>query len=119
MRCTHWVLNHCTLVAHTENSVFQQFDKLLSTDTNKLTLDEPLTLEDCTFLRQAYLSCNVDSTMLDLACVTKDEIQQFGFLFKALDGKNMRFIHLTCLFLFAVITIELISLVFTVTPQKR
>ncbi|KAL9976607.1 hypothetical protein ACROYT_G013928 [Oculina patagonica] len=64
---------------------FQQFERALSTDQDKLTIDEPLTPKDCRFLKQAYFSCNEDSTMLDLTDFTKDDIQGYGVVFKRLD----------------------------------
>ncbi|KAL9985267.1 hypothetical protein ACROYT_G007647 [Oculina patagonica] len=61
------------------------FERALSTDQDKLTIDEPLTPEDCRFLRQAYFSCDEDSNMLDLTDLTKDDIQGYGIVFKRLD----------------------------------
>lgn len=83
-------LSNCFLI------VFQQFERSLSTDDEKLTLDEPLTSEDCTFLRQAYFSCNQDSVSLELTGLTKNDLQGFGIVFKALDGKNVRLVNFRC-----------------------
>ena len=58
--------------------------------TNKkiLNLHEPMTSEDCAFLASVYLPCEKDSTLLDLAYLTTEEIQDFAIVFKVLDGNN-------------------------------
>jgi len=57
-------------------------------DRKMLMLDEPMTLEDCDFLRSVYLPCEKDSAKLDLRSLSTEEIQEFGIVFKVLDGKN-------------------------------
>ena len=78
--------------AYTDN-FFQQFERSLSSDQHKLTLEETLTNEDCNFLRQVCLPCVEDSTLLDLTSLSKEDVQSYGIVFNALDSKNQRFIH--------------------------
>ena len=47
-----------------------------------------MTSEDCAFLASVYLPCEKDSTLLDLAYLTTEEIQDFAIVFKVLDGNN-------------------------------
>lgn len=54
-----------------------------------LTLDEPLTLEECAFLRTAYLPCDEDEIELDLTSLSTEEIQNYGIAFKVLDCKDI------------------------------
>ena len=61
----------------------------MKTDKKMLTLDEPMTLEDCDFLGSVYLPCAKDSAMLNLTSLSTAEIQDFAIAFKVLDGKNI------------------------------
>ncbi|XP_078357190.1 uncharacterized protein LOC144642066 [Oculina patagonica] len=61
------------------------FEEALMTDQNKLMLDDPLTSEDCRFLRSAYLPCATNTTMLDLTSLSKEDIQAYGIVFKVLN----------------------------------
>jgi len=61
------------------------FEKALMSDENMLTLDEPLTLEDCAFLRSTSLPCEENETELDLTSLSTEEIQDYGIAFKVLD----------------------------------
>jgi len=58
---------------------------LMTADRNLLTLDEPLTLEDCAFLRNIYVAAEEDETELDLTSLSTEEIQDFAIVFKLLD----------------------------------
>ncbi|KAJ7394053.1 hypothetical protein OS493_003726 [Desmophyllum pertusum] len=60
------------------------FSDALISDENKLLLDEPLTSEDCQFLRAVYLPCSLNSTVLDLTSLKKKEIQAYAIVFKKL-----------------------------------
>ena len=68
--------------------------------TNKkiLNLHEPMTSEDCAFLASVYLPCGKDSTVLDLASLTTEEIQDFAIVFKVLDGNNKYIVSLPLLY---------------------
>jgi len=61
----------------------------MTADRNLLTLDEPLTVEDCAFLRNIYVAAEEDETELDLTSLSTEEIQDFAIVFKLLDGKNI------------------------------
>ena len=86
------MINYKCLTAYIDN-FFQQFEQSLSTDRYKLTLEEPLTNEDCNFLRQVCLPCDEDCTLLNLTSLSKEEVQSYGIVFHALDSKSTRFIH--------------------------
>ena len=58
------------------------------TDKKILSLDEPMTSEDCAFLASVYLPCGKDSTQLDLSSLPTSGIQDFAIVFKVLDGNN-------------------------------
>ena len=60
----------------------------MKTDNKVLSLDEPMTSEDCAFLASVYLPYRKDSAELDLASLSKSEIQDFAIAFKLLDGNN-------------------------------
>ncbi|KAL9985268.1 hypothetical protein ACROYT_G007648 [Oculina patagonica] len=62
----------------------QWFQQALTTGQNELLLDEPLTSEDCRFLKSISLPCTKNSTMLDLTTFTEKEIQGYGIVFKNL-----------------------------------
>lgn len=72
---------------------FQQFEQLLNQDKHKLLLEEPLVKEDCDFLRLIYLSCDENSTMLDLSSFSKEDVQTYGIVLNAFHSKNTGFIH--------------------------
>lgn len=59
------------------------------TDQTKLMLHDPLTIEDCRFLRSAFLPCATNSVRLDLTSLSKEDIQAYGIVFKVLNGKDM------------------------------
>ena len=54
----------------------------------KILLDEPLTSNDCTFLRNLYVVALPDQDTLDFTKVKKAEIHGCGFILKLLDGEN-------------------------------
>ncbi|KAL9985264.1 hypothetical protein ACROYT_G007644 [Oculina patagonica] len=62
----------------------QWFEQALTTGQNELLLDEPLTSEDCRFLKSISLPGTKNSTMLDLTTFTKKAIQGYGIVFKNL-----------------------------------
>ena len=73
-------------------------------DNQKLSLDEPLTNDDCKFLKSIFVVSYAGQKTLDLTCLTKEQIQGYGIAFKVLDGKLERACPvLTSLFLFLVI----------------
>ena len=69
--------------------LFQQFERVLTTDQKELLLDEPLTSEDCNFLKSIALPFSKNSTKLDLSSFTKEDIQGYGIVFKVLSGMNL------------------------------
>ena len=69
--------------------VFKQFERALTTDQKELSLDEPLTSEDCRFLKSIALPFSRNSTRLDLSSFTKEDIQGYGIVFKVLSGMNL------------------------------
>lgn len=75
--------------------LFRQFEEALMTDQNKLMLDDPLTSEDCRFLRSAYLPCATNTTMLDLTSLSKEDIQAYGIVFKVLNGNHSSIVFIT------------------------
>ena len=54
----------------------------------KILLNEPLTSNDCTFLRALYVAALPDQDTLDFIKVTKAEIHGCGFILKLLDGES-------------------------------
>ena len=69
--------------------LFQQFERALTTDQKELLLDEPLTSEDCRFLKSIALPFSRNSTRLDLSSFTKEDIQGYGIVFKVLSGMDL------------------------------
>ena len=69
--------------------LFQQFEQALITDQKELLLDEPLTSEDCRFLKSIALPFSRNSTRLDLSSFTKEDIQGYGIVFKVLSGMDL------------------------------
>ena len=65
-----------------------QFEDLLAEDKMRILLDEPLTSNDCTFLRNLYVAALPDQDTLDFTKVKKAEIHGCGFILKLLDGEN-------------------------------
>ena len=79
-------------------------------ENQKLSLDEPLTKDDCKFLKSIFVVSYPDQMTLDLTCLTKEQIQGYGIAFKVLDGKLER----TCpvlisLFLLLVILFNILN----------
>ena len=59
------------------------------TGQKELTLDEPMVLADCDFLRSVYLPYAEDSDVLELDSLSTEEVQDFANAFKVLDGKKI------------------------------
>ena len=60
----------------------------MADDKKKILLDEPLTNNDCSFLRSLYVSALLDQDTLDFTKVKKAEILGYGLVLKLLDGEN-------------------------------
>ena len=65
-----------------------QFEELLTADKMKISLNEPLTNNDCTFLRSLNVAALPDQDALDFTKVNKAEIHRCGFILKLIDGEN-------------------------------
>ena len=65
-----------------------QFEELLTADKMKILLNEPLTRNDCTFLRSLYVAALPDQDTLDFTKKKKAEINIYGFILKLIDGEN-------------------------------
>jgi len=50
-------------------------------------IEEPLTREDCKFLRSIFVPSLPNQTILDLRSLSKEDIQGYGIVLKVLDGK--------------------------------
>ena len=65
-----------------------QFENLLADDKMKILLNEPLTSNDCLFLRSLLVSALPGQDTLDLPEVKRAEIQECGYILKLLDGES-------------------------------
>ena len=65
-----------------------QFENLLADDKMKIILKEPLTSNDCPFLRSLFVAANPGQDTLDFTKVKRAEIHGCGFILKLLDGEN-------------------------------
>ena len=65
-----------------------QFEELLTADKMKISLNEPLTTNDCTFLRSFYARALPDQDTLDFTKKKKAEIHRYGFILNLIDGEN-------------------------------
>ena len=65
-----------------------QFENLLADNKMKILLDEPLTSNDCIFLRSLFVAALPGQDTLDFTRVKKTEIHGCGFILKLLDGEN-------------------------------
>ena len=63
-----------------------QFENLLADD--KILLNEPLTSNDCLFLRSLLVSALPGQDTLDFTEVKRAEIHGCGFILKLLDGES-------------------------------
>ena len=61
---------------------------MLTADKMKILLNEPLTSNDCTFLRSLYVAALPDQDTLDFTKKEKVEIHIYGFILKLIDGEN-------------------------------
>ncbi|XP_067035698.1 uncharacterized protein [Acropora muricata] len=61
------------------------FEELLTADKMKISLNEPLTNNDCTFLRSLNVAALPDQDALDFTKVNKAEIHRCGFVLKLID----------------------------------
>ena len=68
-----------------------QFENFLANNKEKILLDEPLTSNDCAFLRSLNVATLPDQGTLDFAKVKKAEIHRCGFILKLLDGEKGSF----------------------------
>ena len=64
----------------------KQFEEALITDKKKLSLVEPLTVEDRKFL-QSIFSPVFDQSTVDLSKFDTEKIQGYAIVFKQIDGK--------------------------------
>ena len=64
-----------------------QFENLLADDKMKILLKEPLTRNDCLFLRSLFVSALPGQDALDFTKVNRAEIHGCGYIFKLLDGE--------------------------------
>ena len=69
--------------------MFQQFERVLTTDQKELFLDELLTAEDCKFLKSIAIPFSKNSPKLDMSSFTKEDIHGYGIVFKVLSGMNL------------------------------
>ena len=65
-----------------------QFENLLADNKTMILLKEPLTSNDCTFLRSLFVSALPGQDTLDFTKVKRAEIHGCGFILKLLDGEN-------------------------------
>ena len=65
-----------------------QFENLLADDKKKIVLDEPLTSNDCPFLRSLFVAASPGQYTLDFTKMKRTEIHGYGFILKLLDGEN-------------------------------
>lgn len=65
-----------------------QFENLLADDKMKILLNEPLTRNDCTFLRILFVCALPGQDTLDFTKVKRADIQGYRFILKLLDGEN-------------------------------
>ena len=65
-----------------------QFENLLADDKMKILLNEPLTSNDCLFLRSLDVSALPGQDTLDFPEVKRAEIHGCGYIFKLLDGES-------------------------------
>ena len=65
-----------------------QFENLLADDKMKIILKEPLTSNDCTFLRSLFESALPGQETLHFTKVKRANIHGYAFILKLLDGEN-------------------------------
>ena len=65
-----------------------QFENLLADDKMKILLNEPLTSNDCLFMRSLFVSALPGQDTLDFTKVKRAEIQGCGYILKLLDGES-------------------------------
>ena len=65
-----------------------QFEQLLTADKMKILLNEPLTSNDCTFLRSLYVAAFPGQDSLDFTKVKKAKIHGCRFILKLFYGEN-------------------------------
>jgi len=65
-----------------------QFENLLADDKIKILLNEPLTSNDCLFLRSLFVSALPGQETLDFTEAKTAEIHGCGFILKLLDGES-------------------------------
>ena len=64
-----------------------QFEQILTSDKKQLLLEKPLTKEDCDFFNKLGIPARPKQLILRLASAQRDVIQEYGILFKLLNGK--------------------------------
>ena len=65
-----------------------QFENVLADDKMKILLNEPLTSNDCLFMRSLCVSALPGQDTLDFTKVKRAEIHGCGFILKLLDGES-------------------------------
>ncbi len=67
----------------------KQFEEALMKEQQKISVDKPLTDEDCKFLERICCPALPNQSIVDLSPFDTEKIQGYAIVLKQIDGKNL------------------------------